>query len=190
MADRRNGPRDGHSSGTPVTGRLARPTRTIGPGNRPGRPRPPASSLFGLAPGGVYHAVPVAGDAVGSYPTLSPLPARPKPAGGLLSVALSLGSPPPGVTRHRVSMEPGLSSPASFRPVPERPSGRLVVLIKAAFRPPSRGQAKRPPRQRTARPISSTRPISSSRTPTPASISASFGMAKPSTSPLLASPSR
>ena len=29
-----------------------------------------------------------------------------------VSVALSLGSPPPGVTRHRVSVEPGLSSPA------------------------------------------------------------------------------
>ncbi len=38
--------------------------------------------------------------------------ARPAvPEGGFLSVALSLGSPPPGVTRHRVSMEPGLSSP-------------------------------------------------------------------------------
>ncbi len=37
--------------------------------------------------------------------------------GGLLSVALSLGLPPPGVTRHRVSMEPGLSSPAAFRPM-------------------------------------------------------------------------
>ncbi len=35
--------------------------------------------------------------------------------GGLLSVALSLGSPPPAVSRHRVSMEPGLSSPAAFR---------------------------------------------------------------------------
>ena len=33
-------------------------------------------------------------------------------AGGLLSVALSLESPPPGVTRHRVCVEPGLSSPA------------------------------------------------------------------------------
>jgi len=31
------------------------------------------------------------------------------------SVALSLGSPPPDVIRHRVSMEPGLSSPATFR---------------------------------------------------------------------------
>jgi len=39
-------------------------------------------------------------------------PCRPaKRAGGLLSVALSLGSPPPGVTRHRVPVEPGLSSP-------------------------------------------------------------------------------
>ena len=36
--------------------------------------------------------------------------ARPEP-GGLLSVALSRGSPPPGVTRHRVPVEPGLSSP-------------------------------------------------------------------------------
>ena len=70
------------------------------------------SSLFGLAPGGVYLAVAVAGDAVRSYRTFSPLPASEKPAGGLLSVALSLGSPPPGVTRHRVSVEPGLSSPA------------------------------------------------------------------------------
>jgi hypothetical protein len=31
--------------------------------------------------------------------------------GGLFSVALSLGSPPPDVIRHRMSMEPGLSSP-------------------------------------------------------------------------------
>ena len=33
-----------------------------------------APSLLGLAPGGVYRAVPVAGDAVRSYRTLSPLP--------------------------------------------------------------------------------------------------------------------
>ncbi|GAC1040619.1 hypothetical protein thsrh120_06230 [Rhizobium sp. No.120] len=32
------------------------------------------SSLFGFAPGGVFRAVAVARDAVGSYPTLSPLP--------------------------------------------------------------------------------------------------------------------
>jgi len=35
--------------------------------------------------------------------------------GGLFSVALSLGFPPPDVIRHRSSMEPGLSSPAAFR---------------------------------------------------------------------------
>ena len=48
-------------------------------------------------------------------------------AGGLLSVALSLGSPPPGVTRHRVSVEPGLSSPRP-RKVEERPSSRLAAV--------------------------------------------------------------
>ena len=48
--------------------------------------------------------------------------------GGLLSVALSLGSPPPDVIRHRVSMEPGLSSPmvshGSGRPADWRASHR------------------------------------------------------------------
>ena len=34
------------------------------------------SSLFGFAPGGVYRADHVTMDAVGSYPTLSPLPRR------------------------------------------------------------------------------------------------------------------
>ncbi len=76
------------------------------PGNRLGA-RAPVSSLFGLAPGGVYRAVHVAMSAVGSYPTLSPLL---RERSGLLSVALSLGSPPPDVIRHRVSVEPGLSS--------------------------------------------------------------------------------
>jgi len=41
--------------------------------------------------------------------------------GGLLSVALSLGSPPPDLIRRRVSVEPGLSS--AFR---QRPSSRLA----------------------------------------------------------------
>src|SRR5690242_20138165 len=56
-----------------------------------------------------------------------PYPAKPKAKrGGSFSVALSLGSPPPDVIRHRMSREPGLSSPAAFRPLPERPSGRLT----------------------------------------------------------------
>ena len=75
------------------------------------------SSLFGLAPGGVYQAVPVARSAVGSYPTFSPLPGKP---GGSISVALSLGSPPPDVIRRRVSVEPGLSSPRGLSTIAKR----------------------------------------------------------------------
>jgi hypothetical protein len=86
--------------------------------------RPPL--LLGLAPGGVYPAAAVAGSAVRSYRTISPLPPGPcwKGAGRrCVSVALSLGLPPPGVTRHRASVEPGLSS---LRDCGERPSGRLA----------------------------------------------------------------
>src|SRR5271167_3670260 len=86
-----------------------------GSGRRgPAGASPGASSLFGLAPGGACHAVPVARSAVGSYPTLSPLPFA-EATGGLLSVALSLGSPPAGVTRRLVAVEPGLSSAAPRR---------------------------------------------------------------------------
>ena len=50
--------------------------------------------LFGLAPGGVYPAARVTTRAVRSYRTISPLPAE---AGGILSVALAVGSRPPDV---------------------------------------------------------------------------------------------
>ena len=51
--------------------------------------------------------------------------------GGLLSVALSLRSPSPGVTRHRVSVEPGLSSPRQgVSPGEKRSSGRLARPYK------------------------------------------------------------
>ena len=50
------------------------------------------------------------------------------PVGGLLSVALSLGLPPPAVNRHRVSVEPGLSSPRGFPRCERRPSDRLAGL--------------------------------------------------------------
>ena len=82
-------------------------------------------SLFGLAPGGVCRAACVAAGAVRSYRTVSPLPRSPltcsasrgdgQARGGLFSVALSLGSRPPDVIRHRMSMEPGLSSRTAFR---------------------------------------------------------------------------
>ena len=48
--------------------------------------------LFGLAPCGVYHAATVTSRAVGSYPTLSPLP-QAEACGGLLSVALAVLTP-------------------------------------------------------------------------------------------------
>jgi len=101
-----------------------------------------AARLFGLAPGGVYHAAAVASRAVRSCRTLSPLPEADGPSGGLLSVALSLGSPPAGVTRHRRSVEPGLSSAAcTGRHMPQRPPGPLALNKalprgRAAVNPP------------------------------------------------------
>jgi hypothetical protein len=109
------------------------------PGRRSGADPEPcgsSSSLFGLAPGGACHAVPVAGDAVRSYRTFSPLPAASfLAAGGSISVALSLGSPPPDVIRHRFSVEPGLSS--TLR---RRPSGRLAQAFRYA--PDGRGSRR------------------------------------------------
>ena len=73
--------RDDHSSGTRLAARLTRPTRTTRRERLRGHTtkwgfvpcrRPP---LFGLAPGGVYPAAPVARGAVRSCRTVSPLPA-------------------------------------------------------------------------------------------------------------------
>jgi hypothetical protein len=106
--------RGGHSSGPDLAVRFSRPTRTPRSGDAPVLLREAlgdAGSLFGLAPGGACHATPVTRRPVGSYPTLSPLPSETlAKGGGLLSVALSLGSPPAGVTRRHVTVEPGLSS--------------------------------------------------------------------------------
>jgi len=81
-----------HSSWRDVAAALQQPTRTTQfvkeLGSKPACPGPAfgrnlnsgfgrdwgALSLFGLAPGGVYHAAAVAGRAVRSYRTLSPLP--------------------------------------------------------------------------------------------------------------------
>ena len=113
--------RDGHSSGTMLAHGLEQPTRTASLTSPCGviavRELTALPPLFGFAPGGVCHAVSVAGYAVRSYRTFSPLPPDAEAKeGGSFSVALSLGSPPPDVIRHRMSMEPGLSSPAAFRP--------------------------------------------------------------------------
>jgi hypothetical protein len=72
--------RDGHSSGTQLALRLTRPTRAAErERSRHARCLPP---LFGLAPGGVYPALSVAGEAVRSYRTLSPLPGGPEALAG------------------------------------------------------------------------------------------------------------
>jgi len=86
-----------HSSGMHVAVHLKQPTRKHARAARCStRLR---ASLFGLAPGGVCRAVDVTADAVRSYRTLSPLPSCENARlGGLLSVALSVGSRPPGVT--------------------------------------------------------------------------------------------
>jgi hypothetical protein len=151
--------RDGHSSWTPVARRLQQPTRTAGSGHDPEAlsrfgAKSFAPSLFGLAPGGVCRAAGVAASAVRSYRTVSPLPRlNATRRGGLFSVALSLGSHPPDVIRHRLSMEPGLSSPATFRCAPERPSGRLTrtgmgaeaSAVKGPRRQRARKRAPAPP---------------------------------------------
>ena len=113
---------DGHSSGTPVAGRLARPTRATA--RKPARgPKPACRPYLVLLPAGFTVPSPLPGTRCALTAPFHPYRPTLRRTGGLLSVALSLGSPPPGVTRHRFSVEPGLSSPALM---PERPSGRLT----------------------------------------------------------------
>src|SRR5690606_36681171 len=83
---------------------------------------PRAMSLFGLAPGGACRAADVAADAVGSYPTLSPLP-EPKPrrfafCGAIPRVTPGGRYPPPFHRGARTFLD--RSKP------PPRPPGRLA----------------------------------------------------------------
>jgi hypothetical protein len=114
------------------------------------RPTSRASSplLFGLAPRGVCRASVIAGGAVGSYPTFSPLPANhadiPKvflraitglrSTGGIFSVALSVTQPlpatSPGVTRRAAQRCP------DFPPaLPYWPSGKLRPSRRSSSSP-------------------------------------------------------
>ena len=120
----------GHSSRPHIAVRLARPTRTTRTGDGPTLTRAKARRP--------YLVLLQAGLAM---PSLSPgprcaltAPFHPYPpslrrasAGGLLSVALSLGSRPAGVTRRLVAVEPGLSSSLLSRGLAgPRPPGRLI----------------------------------------------------------------
>ena len=104
-----------HSSGPCIAARLKQPTRAARRETRlprlPGARRPYSVLLrVGFA---VRPLLPAARCALAApfHPCCGP-----KPVSGLLSVALSLGSPPAGVTRHPCFAEPGLSSTeVSFR---------------------------------------------------------------------------
>jgi hypothetical protein len=124
-------------------------SRILSPPEGSGRPflwekryRFPQATNPDRRPGNGYGAIPiwpcfrwglpclsVAGRAVRSYRTVSPLPVPlrypPRAIGGLLSVALSVRLPCPGVTRHRVSVKSGLSSLLSqkLRKATARPTG-------------------------------------------------------------------
>ena len=123
VLSRPRAPGDGHSSGTSVAGRLARPTRTAARKHAcAGCPALPP--LFGLAPGGVCRAAAVAGRAVRSYRTLSPLP---RPAEARRRAVCSLWHFPWGRPRRAL---PGTVFPWS----PDFPPPRLRAR-RAAIRP-------------------------------------------------------
>src|SRR5271166_723250 len=116
--------RDGHSSGTPVAGRLKQPTRATRPTDRASRGTR-ASLLFGFAPGGACRAADVAAGAVRSYRTLSPLPRR--TLLGRVRAVCFLWRYPWGRPRRTLSGAASVWSP-DFPPLREkrRPSGRLA----------------------------------------------------------------
>jgi len=77
------------------------------------RPAAEAASPLDLAPGGVYRAASVTCGAGGLLHHRFTLTRQPKLAGGLLSVALSRGSPRVGVTDHPALWSPDLPHQAA-----------------------------------------------------------------------------
>ena len=121
---RRLPPRDGHSSGTSVAGRLTQPTRAAGAGNSAGafRSAPP---LFGLAPGGVYHAGPVAGPRWALTPPFHPCRAGAERRGRRFAFCGTF----PGVAPAGRYPAPCLHGARTFLP------GSLSAFAGAAVRP-------------------------------------------------------
>ncbi len=112
---------DGHLSGTVVADRLEQPTRGSSARGRGVVRAAPCRCLALLRPG---VAVPptVAGGAVGSYPTVSPLPVPRGAIGGVLSVALSVALRRPGVTWRSALWSSDFPRPPEG-PRPSRPAG-------------------------------------------------------------------
>jgi hypothetical protein len=103
--------RGDHPSRPPIARRLVRPTRGCRRRSAIGRAVLP---LFGLAPGGVCRATRVTPGAGALLPHRFTLTcARPggRAIGGLLSVALSCGSPRLGVTQHHALWSPDVPRP-------------------------------------------------------------------------------
>jgi hypothetical protein len=106
------------------------------PGNRPERVSPFCCPYSVLLPMGLALPPPLPAHAVGSYPTLSPFPQLVAEVCFLWRFPLGWRAtlqadpfPQPDVIRHRVSMEPGLSSDAPFRALRRRPPGRLACPL-------------------------------------------------------------
>jgi hypothetical protein len=106
---------DDHSSGPAVTGGIKLPTRAsrvevslraVSPLAR--GPAPARGPYLALLPVGLAVPSLLPSPRWALTPPFHPYSCQGK--SGLFSVALSLGLPPPGVTRHRYFMEPGLSS--------------------------------------------------------------------------------
>src|SRR4029450_7909154 len=118
--------RDGHSSGTMFAHGLEQPTRTASLTSPCGviafRELTALPSLFGFAPGVVCHAVSVAGYAVRSYRTFSPL-LRPKTGRFVLCGTF------PGVTPAGCYPAPYVDGARTFLP------RSLSTIAGAAVRP-------------------------------------------------------
>ena len=172
--------RDGHSSGTPVAGRLEQPTRATRPADWPrgALQAPRIAPIRSCSRRGLpcRRRCRRRGALLPHPFTLAGLGLS-LAAGGLLSVALSLGSPPPDVIRRRVRMEPGLSS-AREKPAKRRPSGRLAGRgIGARARRGSSAGVRQPA---GATPTRSRRPAKTSTTTRIAAIAVSASMRSPS----------
>ena len=126
------------------------------------------ASLCGLAPGGVCHAIPVTGNAVGSYPAVSPLPRSPFYEAArrfllcctFLEVTLTGRYPAPCPVELGLSSRDVGSLPTRRRPsVPLRQADDTHLPARRRGRPSLKGKSGRPggppdsPSQRTqARP--------------------------------------
>ena len=104
--------RDGHSSGTAVASRLKQPTRATS--RKQAGPYGPVAPIRSCSRRGLPCRARCRPRGA-LLPHLFTLTRRhaSMTSGGSISVALSLGSPPPDVIRRRVSVEPGLSSPGT-----------------------------------------------------------------------------